>query len=104
MRLCRRKRKWIGGTNLAVLKAKPINLIILQLLSKNSFGVRRQSSKETEAKNSAYVVAFMTTENVFNVAALAAYIRVALYSKSGQNGLPIVLVVPLGTLRYDKKN
>ena len=31
-------------------------------------------------------------------------IRVALYSKSGQNGLPIVLVVPLGTLRYDKKN
>ena len=30
--------------------------------------------------------------------------RVALYSKSGQNGLPIVLVVPLGTLRYDKKN
>ena len=68
MRLCRRKRKWIGGTNLAVLKAKPINLIILQLLSKNSLGVRRQSSQETEAKNSAYVVAFMTTENVFNVA------------------------------------
>ena len=67
---CRRKRKWIGGTNLAVLKAKPINLIILQTSLKKIPQRRAPGGKETEAKNSAYVVAFMTTENVSSMSYL----------------------------------